>query len=291
MPESVVADFVGRFHTPALDSDEPVRGRVLLSQKRLVLAGSDGKTTVPLSTVFDVVVGTVPPKLQQFFSDTVTVAYRDGRGKQLAVIEADSETMERFRSVLFKALLRDTTVTVRHPARIGGRVTDAPAQQARVKLAPGSLRFVGCAEPVEVDLSAVTHVERDQRTMSEGEGTKQVISFRHMPGGRAVTSDVAVEDTAKQNILGRYIRLEYASVMEALNDIEPTDEELEALVSLYSAGEGVHLGDLLNVDAAQLTMVLNSLTDDGLVVDGDGVTKLTPRGQALVSRRLEQVNA
>lgn len=289
MSESVVADFVGRFHTPEVDAAEPVRGRVLLSQRRLVLAGGEGKTTIPLSAVFDVVTGTVPPKLQEFFSDTVTVAYRDGGGKRLAVVEAESEAMSRFRSVLFKALLRDVTVLVRHPARVGGRVTDATPRKARIKLAPGSLRFVGCPEPFEVDLSAVTHVERDRRTM--GGRTRPVISFRHMPDGRALTSEVAVEDAAKLNVLGRYIRQEYASVMEALNDIEPSDEELEALITLYSAGDGVHLGDLINVDAAQLTMVLNSLAEDGLVVDGADATRLTPRGQALVSRRLEQVNA
>lgn len=288
MSESVVADFLGRFHTPEVDTPHPVSGRVLLSQRRLVLAGSGEKTTVPLSTVFDVVVGTVPAKLQEFFNDTVTVAYRDGRGKQLAVVEAESETMERFRSVLFKALLRDVTVTVRNPARVGGRVTDAEPEEARVKLAAGKLGFVGCSTPFQVDLSAVIHVERDERAM--GDQVRPVISFRHMPDGRAVTSDVAIEDGAKRNVLGRYIRLEYKSVVEALDEIEPTDEELEALVTLYSAGAGVHLGDLINVEASQLTMVLNSLAEDGLIVDGAGETKLTPRGHALVSRRLEQVN-
>lgn len=38
MEESVVADFVGRVHTSGLGSGEPVTGRVLLSQRRLVLA-------------------------------------------------------------------------------------------------------------------------------------------------------------------------------------------------------------------------------------------------------------
>lgn len=289
MSESVVADFVGRFHTPDVDGGEPVRGRVVLSQRRLVLAAGDGKTTVPLSAVFDVVVGTVPPNLREFFKDTVTVAYRDGNGKRLAVVEAEAETMERFRSVLFKALLRDVTATVRNPARVGGRVTDVAPEDARIKLAKGSLRFVGCSEPFEVDLSAVTHVERDKRSMNGR--TRQVVSFRHMPDGRAVTSDVAIDDAAKRNVFGRYIRLEYASVVESLEDVDPTDEELEALVTLYSAGGGVHLGDLINVDGTQLTMVLNSLAADGLVVDGEDATRLTPRGQALVSRRLEQVNA
>ncbi len=75
MEESVVADFTGRLYAPGVDDADPVRGRVLLSQRRLVLATADSRTTIPLSTVFDVVVGTVPGDLRSFFSDSVTLAY------------------------------------------------------------------------------------------------------------------------------------------------------------------------------------------------------------------------
>jgi len=288
MGESAVADFIGRFHVSTLATDEPVSGRVVLSQRRLVLAAEDGKTTVPLSAVFDVAVGSVPPELQEFFNDTVTVAYDRGGGREVAVIEGNGENVDRFRTVLFKALLHRTTVLVQHPARVGGRVVSSNAERARVKLSQGSLRFVQCSDPFEVDLSMVTHVERDERTL--GGQTVPVISFKHVVDGQTTTSFVGVNDSRELNILGRYIRLEYQSVMEELSDVNPTTEEMESLVAIYSAGEGVHLSDLTNVSPAQLTMVLNSLAEDGLVVDGEDATRLTPKGQALVSRRLEQVN-
>lgn len=289
MSESVVADFVGRFHTADVDGDEPVRGRILLSQRRLVLVADGAKTTVPLSTVFDVSVGVVPKELQEFFSDTVTVAYREGDGRRVAVVEGGEENVGRFTTVLFKALLHRTTATVRHPAKVGGRVTDAPARSARLRLSEGCIGFVGPEDAFEVDLATVTHVERGEREL-DGR-VRPVLSFRHMPEGRAVTSLVAVGSPRKLNVLGRYIRLEYGAVMESVRDVECTAEEMEALVALYSAGGGVRLGQLINADAAQITMILNSLREQGLVVDGEDATRLTPKGQVVVSERLERVNA
>jgi len=41
MSESIIADFVGKFNAEVLTRAEPVKGRVLLSQKRLVLAARE----------------------------------------------------------------------------------------------------------------------------------------------------------------------------------------------------------------------------------------------------------
>jgi len=125
MSETVVADFIGRFHTADVESAEPVTGRILLSHKRLVLATDDFKTTIPLSKVIDVNLGTVPPALAEFFSDTVTIAYADGDSKRTAIIEGKGENVERFKTVFFKVLLSGQTVVVKHTAKRGGRVTDA----------------------------------------------------------------------------------------------------------------------------------------------------------------------
>jgi len=288
MSESVVADFIGRFHTPELGGGEPVSGRVLLSKKRLVLAAESGKTTVPLSAVFDVSVGEVPPDLSEFFNDTVTVAYRDGDRRGVAVIEGDGDQMEQFVTVLFKALLHDTTAICRHPARVGGRVTDSEPAPASVRLRPGAVEFVGAAE-FTVDLETVVEFEQERRELAGR--SRPALRFRHMPDGQSLTSLVAVEDEREMNVLGRYIRLEYQEIMGEVQEMDPTSEEIEALVSLYSAGEDAHLKDLVNVEASQMTMILNSLSDAGLIVDAGDATKLTPKGRVIVTQRLEQVNA
>lgn len=91
-----MADFVGQAVTPKTDSEEPVSGRVLLSRRRLVIATGDDRTTVPLASVFDVAIISVPGDLRAFFSDSVTVAYEHGAARATALIEGDPEDLDRF---------------------------------------------------------------------------------------------------------------------------------------------------------------------------------------------------
>ena len=289
MRESVVADFVGRVHAANLPADEPVTGRVLLSQRRLVLATEDGKETIPLSQVFDVVVGSVPGDLRSYFNDSVTVAYdRDGsRGS--ALVEGEPEDMDKFVRLLFTALLRNVTVTVRHPAKVGGRVTDSSDHRASVSVAPGEIRFEGCPDPFAVDLSSVIDYERTDRTL--GGRKRPALVFRHVIDERTVTSITTVPNERALNILGRYIKIQYDEAMEDLESFDPTEEQLEILVSIYSAGGEANIADVVTGDVTQTSMILESLREADLVADGDGGTALTRKGQMIVSSYLESVNA
>jgi helix-turn-helix protein len=289
MEESVVADFVGRVHAASFGTDEPVTGRVLLSQRRLVLATDDGKETVPLSRVFDVVVGSVPGDLRSFFSDSVTVAYdRDG-SRRSALVEGEPDDMDRFVRLLFTVLLRNVTVTVRHPAKVGGRVTDASDHRASVSVSPGEIRFEDCPDPFVVDLSAVIDYERTDRTL--GEKKRPALVFRHVADGRTVSSIATVPDERALNILGRYIKIEYDEAMEDLESFDPTEEQLEILVSIYSAGGEANIADVVTGDVTQTSMILDTLREADLVADGESGAALTRKGQMIVSSYLESVNA
>ncbi len=288
MEESVVADFIGRIHTPDIGRDEPVKGRVLLSQRRIVLVTADERTTVPLSAVFDVAVGTVPNDLRSFFSDTATIAYTKGSNRQTAVVEGEPDDMDRFTRILFKALLRNVSVTVRHPAKVGGRVTDAEDHVAAVTLSQGAIGFVDCPDPFTVDLSTVIDYERTDRTL--GGKRRPALVFRHVPETQAVTSIATVPNERALNVLGRYLKLEYEEVKEEVEALDPTEEQLEILVSVYSIGGEASVGDVITGDAAQTSMVLESLREDGLVVDGEAGIALTRKGRMAVSTYLESVN-
>lgn len=287
MSESVVADFVGRFFATGVTGDPPT-GRIILSQRRLVLASDGLKETVPLSSVFDVKVGQVPPEMAGYFNDTVTLAYRAGDERRIAAIEGSDTNIDRFATVLFKVLLNGTDVLVRHPARVGGRVTDAAPEPASLKLRHGTLTFERGSEPFTVDLETVVAVERSDRDL--GNGPQPVVTFRHIGDGTAVTSEVAIGSGRETNLLGRYIRLRYADVQEELADVSLSEDELEVLVALYSAGEGVSLSAIVDIEPQQLTMLLNGLTEEGMVVDTETGTKLTAKGRVVVGQRLESVN-
>lgn len=287
MSETVVADFVGRFFAPGVEG-EPPTGRVILSQRRLVLAADGYKETIPLSSVFDVKVGQVPPEMAGYFNDTVTVAYRTDDRRGVAAIEGNDTNIDRFATVLFKVLLNGTPALVRHPAKVGGRVVDSDTHRAELDVTQGALSFEGCPEPFTVDLRAVVSVERAQRDLDNGD--RPVISFRHIEDGTAVTSQVGLNSGRLTNVLGRYIRLRYADVQEELADVELGEAETEVLVAAYSAGPGVSLSKVVDIEPQRLTMLLNGLIDEGLLVDTDEGTKLTAKGRVIVGQRIEDVN-
>jgi len=247
MSESAIADFVAKFDSDMLKSSKPVKGRILLSQKRLVLAVRNGdKLTIPLSSIFDVAVGQVPDELDGFFESTVTIAF-EKKGRQfVAAIEDENEKIQKFSTVLFKALLNGTDMTVKHPARVGGRVTDEEFEAAKLYLKPKQVEFNGPDGKIAIRLSAVTEFDHTQRQIA-GQ-TRPVLDVHHMPTGEALLTQVTTDSSRKMSILGRYLRLEYSELMADLKDTDLSDDEKELIVAVYSGagGEGMSLAEVLS---------------------------------------------
>jgi len=290
MSESVIADFVAKFNSEKSARAEPTTGRVLLSQKRLVLATDEAKTTIPLGNVFDVAVGQVPPGLGEFFDSTVTVAFQRDDRRLVAAIEADDDKIEKFSTVLFKALLNGTDTTVKHPAELGGRVTDAEYTPAKLSLEPKGVAFNRTTDPFTVSLSAVTEFRRETREIAGSQ--RATIVVRHMPDGQAMTTVAALPSSRKLSLLGRYLRLEYSDLMGELKDVDLSDAEVEVLVAVYSAGDmaGVSLASVVDRDASEVTMLLNDLEAADLVVTTDEGPALTSKGRVIVNRHLDDIN-
>ncbi len=288
MSETVIADFVARFSLGTMETEEPVRGRIVLSQKRLVLATGESKTTVPLSSVFDISVGHVPGDLEKFFQDTITIAYEDD-GRHVAVIEAESDDhVGRFKVLLFKAMLSGTPATMKHPARVGGRVTDESFHTGKLRIQPGKVEFLGIPGPFEVDLSGVTYFQKQTREV--GGKRRTVVAIRHNHDGQTVTSEFAVASDRKLNLLGRYLRLEYGEISQQAERIDVSEQEMEALVAIYSGAGSGNLAGALGIDAGSAAMVLTEIEKKELVEeDSDGLA-LTPPAKMLVSDRIEKVN-
>lgn len=291
MSESIIADFVAQFDSSVATRAEPAKGRVLLSSKRLVLAvNSNDRLTIPLRSIADVAVGHVPDEIQGFFESTVSVAFELNGRRHKAVVEAADSTIQKFATVLFKAILNGTKMSVKHPARVGGRVTDESFVDCQLFLRPQSVRFKTAAELVEIELATVTKFSRSNREINGGE--QPVLELQHMPSGEAMVTMAAMNTPRKMTILGRYLRLEYTELMNELKDVEISADEKEILTAIYSGGgqEGVSLAGIVDLDPSNVTMVLNRLEEKELVVDTASGTKLTPKGQIVVNRHLEEVN-
>ncbi|SFR98372.1 HTH domain-containing protein [Halomicrobium zhouii] len=291
MSESIIADFVGKFNAEVLTRAEPVKGRVLLSQKRLVLAAKeDDKLTIPLSSIFDVAVGHIPPDLGDFFDSTVTVAFERGNARHVAVVEADDDKISKFSTVLFKAILNGTETTVKERARVGGRVTSEEYTTAKLFLKPGTVEFRRPEGSFEVSLKTVTDFQRSTREIAGS--NRPALTFRHMKDGTAITTEAALASPRKMAILGRFLRLEYSDLMQELQDVELTSDKTEILVAMYSTGDldGMPLANIVSAEASEVTMLLQDMEEEGLLQDSADGPTLTPTGEVVASRHLEDVN-
>ncbi|MFQ3475617.1 hypothetical protein HKK80_05060 [Halonotius sp. F2-221B] len=289
MSEAVVADFAGRFYTEKMETMEPITGRVLLSRKQLVLVTDDQETRIPLASVVDTNIGSPPQAFKQFFNDTITIAYKKDGQQKVAVIEGTGENVEKFKTVFFKVIIGDQTVIVKHPAKRGGRITDASDRKMKLGLKRGQLDLKGNDETVTIDLGGVIDFGREHRDI--GGKTRPTLSVDHSDGGTTLTTLVTLPNGRKLNLLGRYVRLEYSDIMEDLQDIEVGEEEVETLVSLYSAGGSAELGMLVTGDINETKAIVDRLKEKELVEDGDEGLSLTAKGQVIVNKKIESVNA
>ncbi|MFB6251140.1 MAG: CheF family chemotaxis protein [Halobellus sp.] len=293
--ESIIVDFVANFVAGGDAAFDPVKGRVLMSERRLVLATSKTRTTVPIASIFDIAVGQVPPEVEEFFDYTVMVGYVDGDYRRTTVIGSDRELIEKFSLLLFRATLNGSTALVTHPAKVGGRVMDTPTRKTGLHLDYESVTFTGGniktdqEEPFSIDLASVIFFEVMERSTNDNE-TLLVLSVQHVENGQTVTSEISMTSRRMMNILGRYLRLIYHWIKSDVRDVDVEEHELEVLVGLYSTGEEIDLASLLDIDSAELDARLESLHEDDLITDEETPVDLTPQGRFIVNEEIEDVN-
>ncbi len=290
MPDSVLADFVGTFFTETDGGDDPEKGRVLLNDSQIVLVGADDETRIRTSDVFDVNVGTAPRDIGPFPGTPVTIAYQPGSKRVVAVIASEESTIDKFQAVLFNALLSETQVLVKHPARVGGRVTDAAFQPAKIALSGGTLSFRTNSETIRIDHTAVIDFSRTPREI-DGK-TRTALSVKHVHEGTGQTTHVATATPRTSSLLGRYLRRRYDQLVESLDDVTLSKRDIEALTTIYTVGGSPkRLVSVLNDDPASVKRLVSTLESGGLVAADDGGLDLTTKGQVVVNHYMARINS
>ncbi|WP_049922537.1 CheF family chemotaxis protein [Halopiger djelfimassiliensis] len=293
MTEDVVADFTGRFflNQRGGQSGTPTKGRIIMTKQRLVLATNDGKTTIPLSSVIDINVGTVPNHVKQFFDDTVTIGYDTDEGTRSAVIESNGETVETFVAILFRCLLNGRSVAVKHPGKVGGRVTDTAVRTGTLRIKDRRIEISTDSGTVAFDIETIMGITRSNTLGDRDDRITLVVKYIDPDSGRSKTSLLSPTKGQYVNLLARYLRLEFDELREEIEDIELTNPEKRVLVSVHATGGDIDFTNMLDGDPAYVTNVLNSVQNKELVVENGNGISLTPKGRIVVSQRIEDVNA
>lgn len=290
MEAKTLADFTGAVQAESGDWDGPRNGRVHLGRDTLRLGvAEEDSVEMRLEDIFDITMGSTPRILEPVPDTPLTIAYDDWGQRAVAVVSAPESTIRKFNTVLFKVVLNGSPMTVKHPARRGGRVTGTSFEDAELRLVGGGVAFETDGQTVEIEPAAVVDFDRESRAV---EGSKRpVFVVRHMQDGVAMTTLAATDAARTLSLLGRYLRRHYDRLMTSLQGIQLGTQEVETLVTIYSTdGSTVSLGRVLDTDPGEVKELLRSLHGHGLITPGASGPELTTKGQVVVSHYLERVN-
>ena len=290
--ERPVVDFVASFIAGGNGPYVPLRGRVVMSSRRLVLVNAAARTNIPFGAIDDIAIGRVPGSVADLFDDTILVGYATGEGeRRTAIVGADTEHVDRFAGLLYRALLEGQDVTVRYATRVGGRLRDdTPIRSCSVGLDvdTSTLAFEeaeedGWRETIQAD--EVGYVRWVDRTI--GGDTHTVLSVEHVEDGAALTTEVWMRSPRRLNVLGRYLRQEFATAAVDASTVDVDENDLEVLVAIHTLGEDAD--EMIRGDET-MSARCDSLVDQGMVEDGPTGLQATAKGHVLLNRHFEDVN-
>ncbi len=213
-------------------------GRVLLSNRRLILAGNDGKRTVPLSKLRGL--GGRHDANQSIARVSNYVSFDLGQ-HVLIVAASDHGAFERD---VYRALLDQRTLVAKHPAVAGGVVQDAEWEQARVKIDEDGLNAaMESGAFVEFDLDDISGLNVARRTV--GGEKKPVIEVSHTDGdGTSIETHVAGEPR-RVRFVEAWLR---KGEERSSTNVDLSNRDREVLMALYSGVSPFEIPAFLGLD-------------------------------------------
>ncbi|MFC7075297.1 CheF family chemotaxis protein [Haloarcula halophila] len=256
---------------------EWVPGRILLSNKRLVLATNEGKRTIPLSSLTAVTASQMNQPLAQVDS---YVKLRSGRDVTLVAPRADEE----FEDQLYSTLLDQIVVLTKHPAVEGGVVQEIGWEKARVKLDGDCINLaITSGTFVELDIDDVGTVDAKEKTVSGEE--RPVLEVEHTVDGTSVETHISGGARHVSLLEGLVRQGEQRNVAD---DIELSDEETQVLMALYSGISPFKIPEFVDMEIETVEEVYDRLLEADILepVRTRREVQLEARGRSIASEAM-----
>ena len=256
--EHALVDAKGKFVQVVKDGRkrndiEWLPGRILLSNKRLVLATNEGKRTIALSKVTSVTASQMNQQLAQVDSYVKLQAGRD-------VWLVSAKGSEQFEDELYSTLLDQIVVLVKHPAVKGGVVQETGWEKARFKLDEEAEDTINLAISsgtfVELDIDDVGTVEAKQKTVRGDE--RPLLEVEHTIDGTSVETHISGSPRHVSLIEGLVRQGEQRN---AADDVDLSDDEVQVLMALYSGISPFKIPDFVDMDIDEVEDVYDRLME------------------------------
>src|SRR6056297_3408620 len=226
-------------------------GRILLSNKRLVLAGNEGKRTIPLSEVRGVSGRYDVNQAVASVSDYLSLEVGDD-----VLLVSTSMDIDEFESKLYGAMLDQKMILTKHPAVKGGVVQDTDWERARVKIDIGEVGIaVASGTFIQIELDDVGQVDTAKRTV-EGE-TRTVLEVEHSEGSTSVQTYISGK-ARRSALLGSIFR---KGEQQSSAGVELDEMEKEVLMALYTGVSSFEIPDFLGMDVDRVEEIFERLIE------------------------------
>jgi helix-turn-helix protein len=229
-------------------------GRILLSNKRLILATNDGKRTLPLSKVKSLSGRYDVNQTVASVSDYVTIQLAN---ESVILLSLGSDT-ESFEFKLFDALLDQEAVQVKHPAVEGGVVQDTDYERARVTVSDEDHQLnvaLSSGSFVPIDLDDVGGVDADKQAV-DGE-SRPILKVEHAQEGTSVQTYFAAETQVMAVLESLFKR----GVDQASGSVDLSETEKRVLMGLYSGVSPFEIPDFLGMDVDEVEEIFERLIE------------------------------
>ena len=280
--ERKLLDTTGRFTQVIRDGDKLrdigwTDGRILLSNRRLVLAGANGKRTLRLSEV-DRIEGRhdVNRAIAQV---TDYVSVRLGRD----VFLVSTGESERFERTLHKTILDGEIMLLKHPAIEGGVVQDVSWRKARVKIDEEAVNFaVEDGSFVQIEIDDVGTIERAERSVRSRE--RPILEAEHSEAGTSV--ETYVSGGPKHISVLSSVLMRGAEQNSSSIDLDK--DETEVLMALYSGVSSFEVPEFLDMDPDDVEEIYERLIELDVLqeVRIRREVALKPRGRNIASESM-----
>jgi helix-turn-helix protein len=231
-------------------------GRILLSNKRLVLATNEGKRTIPLSKLTSVTSSQMNQQLAQVDG---YVKLQAGRDVWLVSAKADT-----FEDDLYSTLLDQIVVLVKHPAVKGGVVQEAGWEKARFKIDEEAEDTINLAISsgtfVELDIDDVGTVEAKEKTIRGDE--RPMLEIEHTIDGTSVETHLSGSPKHVSLIEGLVRQGEQRN---AADDVDLNDDEIQVLMALYSGISPFKIPDFVDMEIEEVEDVYDRLMEQDIL--------------------------
>ncbi|MCU4924855.1 CheF family chemotaxis protein [Halobacteria archaeon AArc-dxtr1] len=284
--ETKLADATGQFTQVVRDNRRLSdtnwsNGRIVLSNKRLVIASSEQKETIPLSAIKSIRgrydVNQTIAKVSNYVSVNT--------GDNVFLVSLGEEDIETFELELQKAMLDGEIVLVKHPAVEGGVVQDTEWKKARMKIDTGVANFaVEDGSFVQIEVDDVGTIETDNRTVKSKE--RPVIEAEHTEDGKSVQTYVT---GGQQNCSILKSVLDRGAEKNA-SQIDLSGKEREVLMALYSGVSPFEVPEFVDVNPDKVEEMYERMIELDVLeeVRIRREVVLKPRGRNIASESMNE---